>query len=94
MAHARARPPRSRRAGARRSLWRVSGPRRALRFRPCKRSRTDTTSTSSRTVDAVIDIVKTHYGAYGIGVEYAYTMVHGTPSTPFPQYVVPKSQGH
>jgi len=25
----------------------------------------------------VMDIVKNHYGAYGIGVEYAYTMVHG-----------------
>src|SRR5215510_12624416 len=25
------------------------------------------------TYDAVMDIVKTHYGAYGIGVEYAYT---------------------
>src|SRR3989454_8359405 len=28
------------------------------------------------TYDAVMDIVKTHYGAYGVGVEYAYTMVH------------------
>ena len=27
--------------------------------------------------DAVIDIVKQHAGAYGAGVEYAYTMVHG-----------------
>ncbi len=31
------------------------------------------------TYDAVMDIVKTHYGAYGIGVEYVYTMVHKAP---------------
>ena len=41
------------------------------------------------TYDAMMDIVKTHYGAYGIGVEYAYTMVHGAPPTKFPEYVVP-----
>ncbi len=41
------------------------------------------------TYDAVMDIVKTHYGAYGIGVEYAYTMVHGAPATQFPEYAVP-----
>jgi len=41
------------------------------------------------TYDAVMDIVKNHYGAYGIGVEYAYTMVHGAPATKFPEYVVP-----
>src|SRR5277367_1053356 len=40
------------------------------------------------TYDAVMDIVKNHYGAYGIGVEYAYTMVHGAPATKFPEYVV------
>ena len=39
------------------------------------------------TYDAVMDIVKTHCGAYGIGVEYAYTMVHGAPATKFPDYV-------
>ena len=33
------------------------------------------------TYDAVIDIVKEHSGAYGSGVEYAYTMVHGAPPT-------------
>ena len=38
------------------------------------------------TYDAVMDIVKNHYGAYGIGVEYAYTMVHGAPETQFPEY--------
>jgi len=29
------------------------------------------------TYDAVIGVAKEHSGAYGIGVEYAYTMVHG-----------------
>ncbi|MCU0535275.1 MAG: hypothetical protein MUD14_15415, partial [Hydrococcus sp. Prado102] len=29
------------------------------------------------TYDAVIGLAKEHSGAYGIGVEYAYTMVHG-----------------
>ena len=41
------------------------------------------------TYDAVMDIVKHHYGAYGIGVEYVYTMVHGAPPTKFPEYSVP-----
>jgi len=41
------------------------------------------------TYDAVMDIVKNHAGAYGIGVEYAYTMVHGLPATKFVEYVVP-----
>src|SRR5216683_3223358 len=44
------------------------------------------------TYDAVMDIVRTHYGAYGIGVEYAYTMVHGAPATKFPEYVVPTAE--
>jgi hypothetical protein len=33
------------------------------------------------TNDAVMDIVKTHCSAYGMGVEYAYTMLHGAPAT-------------
>ena len=41
------------------------------------------------TYDAVMDIVKTHFGAYGVGVEYAYTMVHGAPATKFPEYSCP-----
>jgi len=32
------------------------------------------------TYDAVMDIVREHSGAYGMGVDYAYTMVHGAPS--------------
>jgi nicotinamidase-related amidase len=39
--------------------------------------------------DAIMDIVKSHFGAYGVGVEYAYTMVHGAPATKYPDYVVP-----
>lgn len=31
------------------------------------------------TYDAVIELVKEHSGAYGVGIEYAYTMVHGAP---------------
>jgi nicotinamidase-related amidase len=47
------------------------------------------------TYDAVMDIVKNHCGAYGMGVEYAYTMVHGAPATKFPEYVVPAAApGH
>jgi nicotinamidase-related amidase len=41
------------------------------------------------TYDAVMDIVKTHFGAYGVGVEYAYTMVHGAAATQFPEYRIP-----
>jgi nicotinamidase-related amidase len=41
------------------------------------------------TYDAVMDIVKSHCGAYGVGVEYAYTMVHGAPATKLPEYLVP-----
>ncbi len=33
------------------------------------------------TYDAVLEIVKEHSGAYGMGVEYAYTMVHGQPAS-------------
>ena len=46
------------------------------------------------TYDAVMDIAKTHYGAYGIGVEYAYTMVHKAPPTVFPEYVIPSPTNH
>ena len=46
------------------------------------------------TYDAVMDIVKTHYGAYGIGVEYAYTMVHGAPPRSFLNTWRPSSRVH
>lgn len=44
------------------------------------------------TYDAVIGIVKAHCGTYGVGVgvEYAYTMVHGAPATADPSYVPPR----
>ncbi|MBI1191094.1 MAG: isochorismatase family protein [Tepidisphaera sp.] len=38
------------------------------------------------TYDAVMDIVRRHCGAYGAGVEYAYTMVHGAPPTLLPEF--------
>jgi nicotinamidase-related amidase len=44
------------------------------------------------TYDAVMDVAKTHCGAYGVGVEYAYTMIHGAPESKYPEYSVP--QGH
>src|ERR671916_519458 len=43
------------------------------------------------TYDAVFDIINTHCGAYGMGVEYASTMLHGAPATRFPRYVAPGS---
>jgi nicotinamidase-related amidase len=45
------------------------------------------------TYDAVTDIIKTHYGAYGMGVEYAYTMVHKAAPTQIAPYVIPASHG-
>ena len=45
------------------------------------------------TYDAVMDIVKTHFGAYGLGVEYAYTMVHGAPATRFRNTSCPRRDG-
>jgi 1L-myo-inositol 1-phosphate cytidylyltransferase len=44
-------------------------------------------------LEDVMDIVKNHYGAYGIGVEYVYMMVHGAPATKFPEYAVPELAG-
>ena len=46
------------------------------------------------TYDAVMDIVRAHYGAYGAGVEYAYTMVHGAAPSQLAEYVVPESHTH
>jgi hypothetical protein len=42
------------------------------------------------TYDAVRDVARIHLGAYGIGVEYASTMVHSAPPTVFPEYEVPQ----
>jgi hypothetical protein len=39
-----------------------------------------------------MDLVKNRFGAYGIGVEYAYTMVHGAPATVFPGCAVPQAE--
>ncbi len=44
--------------------------------------------------DAVMDIVKNHCGAYGVGVEYAYTMVHGAPQSVYPEYKLPAAAPH
>jgi nicotinamidase-related amidase len=41
------------------------------------------------TYDAVMDVVKAHCGAYGAGVEYAYTMVHGAEATKVAPYLLP-----
>lgn len=43
------------------------------------------------TYDAVMDIVRTHFGAYGAGVEYAYTMVHGAKRMEYAEYVIPSA---
>ena len=39
------------------------------------------------TYNAVMDIVKNHFGAYGMGVEYAYTMVRGAEPSKYPEYI-------
>lgn len=46
------------------------------------------------TYDAVMEIVRTHCGAYGMGVEYAYTMVHGSAATTLPEWIPPKAAVH
>lgn len=40
------------------------------------------------TYHGVMDIVKAHFGAYGAGVEYATTMVHGRPQSTLPSDTV------
>jgi nicotinamidase-related amidase len=42
---------------------------------------------NQETYAAVVDILKHHGGAYGVGLEYADTMVNGAPSIKFPTYV-------
>ena len=46
------------------------------------------------TYDAVMGIAKAHCGAYGVGVEYAYTMVHKAAPTVLPAYEVPAPSSH
>ena len=41
-----------------------------------------------------MDIVKTHFGAYGMGVEYAYTMIHGGRGDKVSEYVIPAPVVH
>ena len=48
----------------------------------------------SETYDAVMDIVKTHGGAYGVGVEYSNTMVHGAAPTELPDWTPPLELAH
>jgi nicotinamidase-related amidase len=48
----------------------------------------------TETYNAVMDIVKTHGGAYGMGVEYAYTMVHGAPQSKYPEWALPVTDKH
>jgi nicotinamidase-related amidase len=43
----------------------------------------------TETYPAVMDIVRNHAGAYGMGVEYAYTMVHGGAPSKFPYWEIP-----
>jgi nicotinamidase-related amidase len=42
--------------------------------------------------DALMSILKQHAGAYGIGVEYAYTMVHKAPQSAKTPQVVPHKE--
>lgn len=46
------------------------------------------------TYAGVMDIAKSHAGAYGMGVEYAYTMVHGALATTLPNWLPPSSDAH
>ena len=43
------------------------------------------------TYGPVMDLVKNHFGAYGMGVEYAYTMVHGAAPTSYPEFALAES---
>ena len=46
------------------------------------------------TYDETLDIVKEHSGAYGMGVDYAYTLVHKTPErTPHGPRLAPEPAG-
>ncbi|HRI65858.1 MAG TPA: hydrolase [Polyangium sp.] len=42
----------------------------------------------------LMGILKQHAGAYGVGVEYAYTMVHHAPQSAVSPQIVPKKSSH
>lgn len=42
----------------------------------------------------LMGLIKQHGGAYGVGVEYAYTMVHHAPQSALKAQIVPKKEGH
>lgn len=44
--------------------------------------------------DALMALLKQHAGAYGSGVECAYTMVHHAPQSAQKPQIVPKKRGH
>jgi nicotinamidase-related amidase len=44
------------------------------------------------TYAAVTDIIKAHYGAYGMGLEYAATLVHNGSPTALPRYELPSTE--
>lgn len=44
--------------------------------------------------DALMGLLKQQGGAYGAGIEYAYTMVHKAPQSAQKPQVVPKKAGH
>lgn len=46
------------------------------------------------TYDGVMDIVREHFGAYGMGVDYAYTMVHKAPQRGSFAHEAPHPAGH
>lgn len=46
------------------------------------------------TYNGVMDIVREHFGAYGMGVDYAYTMVHKAPQRGAFPHEAPHPAGH
>jgi hypothetical protein len=44
--------------------------------------------------NALMSLLKQHAGAYGSGVEYAYTMVHHAPQSALKPQIVPKAAAH
>lgn len=46
------------------------------------------------TYNGVMDIVREHFGAYGMGVDYAYTMIHKAPQRGAFPHEAPHPAGH